>query len=199
MLLKHKLRGCFVIIRRNWSSESLRWLTRCGQSVRLPELPAFPNNVEQQDQANQADQQNQNNLLNEAVEGVEVVEGVAAVEVDMNPMNPVSPLHVDAQEQPIQLNQELRNLQKITAGKRRVSVAGRILFSVNDAVRETGSDFMTKPIMASNIIAQPVVQNQFDTFQRIQNPPFTLRGRKRAASFDGYFQPFVPHLTSIPE
>lgn len=187
MILKHKLRGCFVKISRRLPAEALAWLTRGGQSVRLPVLPAAPaalDNIEeeQQDQVNQPNQ----NL-------------VEAVEVDMNPINP---LRVYGQEQIVQLNEgekefrESRNCQQIAASKRRVSVAGGIFFSVDDKVRETGSDFMTKPIMESYIIAQPVIQNQFDPFRRIQNPPFAMRGRQRAASQDGYF---LPRLPSIPE
>lgn len=150
------MRSCFIIIRRKWSAEALRWLTRGGQSVRLPELPAFPYNVEEEhhDQADQPDQPKQNNLL------------VKAVEPDINSVSPLHGLHVDEQEQPIQLNhveEASRNLQQITAGKRgkrRVSVAGGIFFSVNDEVRETGSDFLTKPIMVSHVIAQPAQRAQ---------------------------------------
>lgn len=83
--------------------------------------------------------------------------------------------------------------------KRRFSTAGGILFSVNEIITETGSDFMEKLVVPSSIIAQPTIENQFDPFQRIANPPFALRGRKRAASQDGYFGTFSTKLATILE
>lgn len=79
------------------------------------------------------------------------------------------------------------NASKIS-GKRRFSTAGGLLFSVNENVPETGSDYLPKIVNNSNIIAQPTVpaqleiQNEFDPFQRLESPPFLMHGRKRSAS-----------------
>lgn len=84
--------------------------------------------------------------------------------------------------------------------KRRFSTAGGMMVSVNEIPRETGSDFLSKVPVDSNIIAQPAnVQNNFDPFVRIENPPFTRKGRKRSASQDGYFNRFKPSLEAINE
>lgn len=84
-------------------------------------------------------------------------------------------------------------------------MAGGLFFSVNRNVCEIGSDFLTKVAKESQIISQPAkpaepeVQNGFDPFLRLDNPPFALRGRQRAASQDGYFRKFVPKLEAINE
>lgn len=107
----------------------------------------------------------------------------------------------------VQLNQghqsepgEKRNRLMPQMTKRRFSTAGGQLFSVNEIPRETGFDYLIKKTVHSNIIAQPThVQNNFDPFVRIHHPPFALRGRKRSASVDTFFNRFRPLLKTIKE
>lgn len=69
-------------------------------------------------------------------------------------------------------------------GRRRQSVAGGVLFSVENRVVETGGDFLRRMMTGTMIL------NRFDPFQRMPNGPL----RKRSRSVD-FFQP----MSSIEE
>lgn len=196
---------------------SIQTLEQLQQPFEHAELPAVPKSsnqlaVETTEAANNQCQNSEadNHSLEILQQMLERAEGPA---ISLSPQSPESPessnqLLVETTEAGEGNHESLQQNASNICGKRRFSTAGGILFSVNENVRETGSDFLTKIVRESNIIAPPVqsaqpdqpeIRNDFDPFKRLENPPFSLRGRQRSASQDGYFRKYEPTLQSIQE
>lgn len=220
-LVQFKIKGCFVSLPRSYSSLALDWLRTTVTHFDLKKLSkqetsnheAGPSHQPDETQPiEQIDGRSHQPLLTELLNTMNEIQvptfnvendshgihGMALVE-SIEPAN----YQVQVNETLADVNRPKRPLPPLLPiceppkklANRRGSVAGGMMFSVENEVTERASDNLEKvPRASGSIIVQGGILNEFDPFRRTKNISFSLKGRPRASSVSCQRRPSLSTL-----
>lgn len=173
-----KIKECKIALEISPKADAIAWLSR-GGSLTLPDVHGKMNQVAIDTSGPSAigiDENQFDEPVNNENGAVEATLAVGSI-VQQQPQNLPMVGNGESAGIDVLIQEQIpSNASKLSGfgpsiGRRRQSVAGGALFSVNNNIVEMGADFLRR------MIAGTIVMNRFDPFQRMPNGPLRARSR----------------------